>query len=235
MTDVQSMILGLKIGKEINGYLSIRNAKGQLIAEFQKSLNKTISLGLPKGEYSAHLKKGIQNLKATFEVGGNKIFKLQKADFKVSSPFLNKIKGKSKKNNIAILPFLAKAADPEEASIVYDLFRNEFVKKSGYSVLQRESMVELLKEKNLQDTGCLDMTCIVEIGKVLSMQYILYGTLLFIGENYYLTIEMVNIETSEVFQSEKVKFKTLKKIDRALKYITRKFYKHRKKKNKNKK
>jgi len=109
-------------------------------------------------------------------------------------------------SRVAILAFTPKGTTQTEADIVNELFRSSFVSRTPFTVLNRSVMDELLKEKELLATGCLDTSCIVEIGKILSMQYVVYGSLMELGGIYYLTIEMVNIETAKVEYSVKEKF-----------------------------
>jgi len=126
-------------------------------------------------------------------------------------------------SRVAILSFTATGVSQAEANVVNQLFRSSFVSRTSFTVLNRSVMDELLKEKELQDTGCLDTSCIVEIGKILSMQYVIYGSMMKLGTKFYLTIEMVNIETARVAFSTKEVFSNLDHIDQAIMMVLRHF------------
>jgi len=145
-------------------------------------------------------------------LGANQVVKINQGD---GFPALD--------SRVAILPFAAKGTTQTEADIVNELFRSSFVSRTPFTVLNRSVMDELLKEKELLATGCLDTSCIVEIGKILSMQYVIYGSLMKLGTKFYLTIEMVNIETARVAFSIKEEFRSLDRINGAIVSVLRYF------------
>jgi len=57
MTDMRSTASELVLESELEGRFFIRNPKGELVAELFKPSNRTVSLGLPPGEYTVRLER----------------------------------------------------------------------------------------------------------------------------------------------------------------------------------
>ena len=74
----------------------------------------------------------------------------------------------------------------------------EMIEKSSvsYTVLERTQMDKIFDEFDLQNTGCTDISCAIEFGKMLNVQGIIIGSVGLVGETYTLNISLVDIETS---------------------------------------
>ena len=105
--------------------------------------------------------------------------------------------------NVSILKFTAQNAAVTEAEIVSDLLAVSLVKARQFRVLDRANMTKILQEQQFQQTGCTDSSCAVEIGQILNMDYMITGTLAFLGGKYFITVNIISVETSQVIQSEK--------------------------------
>ncbi len=105
-------------------------------------------------------------------------------------------------NNVAVLDFHAKDVPAKQASIITDIVRGTVVKSGKYNVLDRANMDSILKEQSFQQTGCTDAACAVKIGKLLSMQYMIVGTLSKLGSTYILSAELISVESGKIIKSE---------------------------------
>ena len=69
---------------------------------------------------------------------------------------------------------------------------------AGYSVVEREQMEKLFEEQKLQLSGLIDEAEAVEIGKILSVQQLVVGSVGVLFDKIVVTIRLVNVETGEV-------------------------------------
>lgn len=117
---------------------------------------------------------------------------------------------------VGVLNFVAKGVSEMEASIASDIFRNELVDSTKYEVLDRKNMDNILEEQELQLSGCTDSECAIEIGRILSMQHMVYGILMKAGQSFYISAEMINVETSKIERSGRQKFDSMDDLEDAI-------------------
>ncbi|MBI4977401.1 MAG: hypothetical protein HZC28_07970 [Spirochaetes bacterium] len=118
-----------------------------------------------------------------------------------------------------IIDFVPKGASQSEAQVAEEMFRNILVESGRFDVLDRNNMGKILQEQSFQKTGCTETACAVEIGKILNMQYMFYGSLMRIGTVYVVSIGMVNVETSQIVTSVQEKYKEIETTDEVIKRI----------------
>ena len=112
-------------------------------------------------------------------------------------------KQKTEKMRIAVMDFEAKDITSKDAVKYSELIRNDIVNSGQFVVIERSQMGQILKEQGLQQTGCTDVSCAVEIGKVLSARKILVGTIMKIEDQIIITGRIVDVENGTAEISEK--------------------------------
>lgn len=101
------------------------------------------------------------------------------------------------KPRVGVLEF-SSSADKAQALVVEKMFRVALVRANIFDVLNRENMDTIFEEIEFQQTGCTESSCAVEIGKILNMNYMIYGSLTKIDEQFAIQIEAANIETTRI-------------------------------------
>jgi len=104
---------------------------------------------------------------------------------------------------IAIMDFEAQDIAKNDAVKVSELIRNEMINIGKFVIIERSQMGMILKEQGVQQTGCTDISCAVEIGKVLSAKKILVGTVMKLGDSLIITGRIVDVEKGVAEFSEK--------------------------------
>lgn len=122
----------------------------------------------------------------------------------------------AEKVNIGVMNFSSEGVSELQAKLVTDLFRGELVQSGKFIVIDRNNMDKILNEQSFQNSGCTDSSCAVEIGKILNMQQMVYGVLVKIGENYYLTVEVVDVESAAIVLSANKKAESFDVIDKTI-------------------
>ena len=105
--------------------------------------------------------------------------------------------------NASILKFTGKGISAADAEFLTDFFSVSLVKSRLFKVLDRNNIEMILREQSFQAAGCTDTACAVEIGKLLNTDIIFTGSVHKPGEKYFVTINMVSVETGEIIISER--------------------------------
>ena len=89
------------------------------------------------------------------------------------------------RRNLAVYTFDARGVSSIEAEAITDRIRLEVSKANVYIVIERGLMEEVLKEQAFQLTGaCTESSCLVEVGNLLAVHYMIGGSVTHIGSLY---------------------------------------------------
>lgn len=103
--------------------------------------------------------------------------------------------------NVAVAEFTGKNVSQADASIVADFLRTELVSTGLFNVMDRNNMDTVLAEQKFQTSGCTEQECAVEMGKLLNVKKILVGSLSKLLDTYYITVNVVDVETGKIAES----------------------------------
>jgi len=123
------------------------------------------------------------------------------------------------KIRIAVMDLDAKNVSNVTASIVSDFLRNDLYASKKYIIVERSQMEKILKEQMFQKTGCTTTECAVEVGKILNASQMIVGSLSLLGDDFYVMIRVVDVETAETKFSDTLscsKESELKKVTNSL-------------------
>tara|TARA_Y100000310_G_scaffold130782_1_gene129906 strand:- start:105 stop:1094 length:990 start_codon:yes stop_codon:yes gene_type:complete len=101
---------------------------------------------------------------------------------------------------VAVIEFEGNGVSDFEVTALTDRFRDELVKLGSETVVERGKMEEVLKEQAFQQTGCTSSECAVEVGKLLSVQKIIVGSISKVGNVFSVSCRLVSVETGEILQ-----------------------------------
>ena len=96
---------------------------------------------------------------------------------------------------VAVVDFKADGIDEASARRISELIRNEMIKSGRYRIIERTQIDKILTEQGFQLSGCTDSGCAVEIGKLLSANKMLVGTIMKIGNKIVITGRMVDVQS----------------------------------------
>ena len=126
------------------------------------------------------------------------------------------------KMRIAVMNFVVKGVTKAIAENVAELIRGEMINTGKYTVIERAQMNRILKEQGLQRTGCTDISCAVEIGKILSARKILIGTVMKLGGMIVITGRIVDVKSGAGEFSEKQSAESERGLYNAVSIFTKK-------------
>lgn len=102
------------------------------------------------------------------------------------------------KLSVAVIDMKSMQVPETVAMILSDILRDELFKTKRFRIMNRTEMGDILDEQGFQYSGaCDDMACIVDMGKVLGVEKMIAGSISKLGELYYLSLKLVNVETAE--------------------------------------
>ena len=113
----------------------------------------------------------------------------------------------SAQETIAVVEFEGKGISQVEASALTDELEIHITNFSGYTVVERGRMEEILKEQGLQQTGCISSECAVEIGKLLGTKFIILGSISKVGSTFSVNAKIVDVQTGQIVIPASYKFR----------------------------
>ena len=125
------------------------------------------------------------------------------------------------KMTVAVLDLSPKGVPILLSNAISDIIRTEFTNIGNFTVVERAQMRQILKEHELQMTGCTDSECAVKFGKILSARRIVVGEVNSIGSSVLITIRYVDVEKGVSLFSATEKSISIEDIDRAAVKITK--------------
>lgn len=107
------------------------------------------------------------------------------------------VNGNAQRKRIAILDFTAENTSQSYANAVRNLFEAALFKENVVDILERNQMETILKEQGFSLSGCTDASCAVQIGKLLSADMVVTGSLNRLG-NYFMNVKFVSVASSSI-------------------------------------
>ncbi len=123
------------------------------------------------------------------------------------------------KLRLAVVDLQPKGISKVVSVAVTDLMRSNMVDTGRFVVVERSQMDAIFKEQALQQTGCTDSACAVEMGKMLSANKVLVGEINKLGTDIVITVRMVDVEKGVAEFSTNEKAKNIEEIDKAVKTL----------------
>ena len=87
---------------------------------------------------------------------------------------------------------------------VTSMLVTELSEREGIRVVERARLQEILQEQRLALSGRVDEGTAIEVGRMLGVQYMIFGNVANIMDQVRLDMRAVNVETSEVLEVQKL-------------------------------
>jgi hypothetical protein len=141
-------------------------------------------------------------------------------------PIVSDISGAiSGQMNVAVADFTGKNVSEADASIVADFLRTELVNTRAFNVMDRNNMETILAEQKFQSSGCTEQQCAVQMGKLLNVKRMFVGSLSKLLDTYYITVNIVDVETGKILTSIDKSARSSKELREACKEIAQELVK----------
>lgn len=108
----------------------------------------------------------------------------------------------AKPASIAAMCLQPKGVSGNDADLITDAIVARLQQSGNFRVMERAQMDLILKEQGLSQTGlCNGAECAVEVGKILSVDRMMVGSVGLLGKTYTLNLRLVSVTTGEVVTS----------------------------------
>jgi len=102
----------------------------------------------------------------------------------------------------AVLRFESARLDSSDLDVLRDALSVELQNSRSIRVMERTQISRILAEQQFQTSGACDQSeCAVEVGRILSVDDIVLGSVGKIGESWSMTLRLVSVQTGEVLAS----------------------------------
>ena len=96
---------------------------------------------------------------------------------------------------VAVVDITSENVRRDALAIISDRLRNKLYETEYFTVIERQKMEEILGELGYSVNECFDQSCVVEIGRLLQAEAMIFGSLGKIGTLHMLQIRMVDVES----------------------------------------
>jgi hypothetical protein len=96
---------------------------------------------------------------------------------------------------VAVVDITSENVRRDALAIISDRLRNKLYETEYFTVIERQKMEEIIGELGYSVNECFDQSCVVEIGRLLQAEAMIFGSLGKIGTLHMLQIRMVDVES----------------------------------------
>ncbi|MBI9104211.1 MAG: SUMF1/EgtB/PvdO family nonheme iron enzyme [Spirochaetales bacterium] len=113
---------------------------------------------------------------------------------------------------VSVVPFTSQNTSKQDASVLSHLFEASLIKTGRYLVVEQSERDMLLEAQAFSLSGCVDDSCAIEIGQMLSADKIFMGTLASLGSKYFLTVKLVDVAEGKGLGAETIEGDSLEEL-----------------------
>ena len=73
--------------------------------------------------------------------------------------------------------------------------------KDTYNLVERSQMDKIFEQFEIQDTGCTDLSCALEFGRILDVGKIVIGSISLVGRTYIIAARIIDVESGVIQKS----------------------------------
>lgn len=111
------------------------------------------------------------------------------------------------KSILAILDLKGEGISASEARIITGIIQEEMFKTGKYDLVERTRIEQLFEELEHKPSDFCDIQCAVKIGKQLSADKVMVGTIGKLGSLFTIQVKIVDIERSKIEKMESIRAK----------------------------
>ncbi len=132
----------------------------------------------------------------------------------LAAPLADEAHAQDARPGIAVMPFEnggSYGQDKEDFEALQvglaQMLTTEFGVNPGMRVVDRREITNLLKEQDLATSGRVDQNTAARIGRLVGARYMVFGNFVDFYGDFRIDARIVNVETSEIVKTEKVRDK----------------------------
>ena len=110
---------------------------------------------------------------------------------------------------LSVLNFEYSGLSVSEVNLVTDIITSHVQKTGVFRVIDRFQRKTVMDEIAFSRSGCVDESCQLEIGRLLSAGFIITGSLGRVGSLYVMNLRLIAVETGETIKTETGSFRSV--------------------------
>lgn len=99
---------------------------------------------------------------------------------------------------LAVLDLATESIPAAEVQMLSERLRVHLFNTGHFRLLEREHMLDILKEQSFQQSGCVATSCAVEVGQLLGVEKMVAGSVERVASFYSLNARLVDVETGQI-------------------------------------
>ncbi len=121
---------------------------------------------------------------------------------------------------LGILPFEPVKVSPADAGVVYAFMETSFIDTGVYEVVTVEQRDQILATAGDTTAGCNDNDCAVEIGRKLSADHIVLGSVALSDGRYIVNAKVIEVSTARAIAADSISAAEADDLERACRDLT---------------
>jgi TolB-like protein len=113
----------------------------------------------------------------------------------------------------------------QKAAIMTDLLRNELIRSGKADIVDRRNMDRIITEMKFQMGDWVNPSRVKQIGQMIGADYLMTGNFDMLGNNLYLVVQLLDIETARAVYSSRMILATWEEYDWKVKGFAGEFIK----------
>ena len=123
-----------------------------------------------------------------------------------------------RKTTLALMDLTTTGISKSEGAILTDALLSYLVNTNYYEIVERSKRDEILKEQGFAQSGaCNESACLIEVGKYLSVQKMIGGSVGKFGQTWAINIRLLDVKTGKVDRAYIKSYKG--EMDQLLEYM----------------
>ena len=111
------------------------------------------------------------------------------------------VKNDGSVRTLAVMDFSGMGISGGEAQALTERLRVELFNEGSFKLLERGMMETILQEQGFQQTGCVDSECLVEVGKLIGVEWMVSGSISKVGNVISVSAKIFAVGTGEIVGS----------------------------------
>jgi len=122
---------------------------------------------------------------------------------------------------ITVLPFESLEVSAAVARSVSGLVETNLVNSGAYTVLSQNERARILEAQEASLADCAEEGCAIRIGKLLSAEQIVIGTVAALGSRFIVNAKIIDVATSRTVAADSVSAPSVEELEEATRALTR--------------
>ena len=115
----------------------------------------------------------------------------------------------AQKPMVTVIPFNAVGLSENDVLGITLLFETALQNTDTFTLIEQTQAESILQAQKYSLSGCVDESCAIEIGRLLSADQIVLGTVGKVADLYYLTVKIIDVQSGQNLVAKKIQNRSM--------------------------